>query len=434
MDVLEIKRLIEAQGQAWEDFKRTNDALLKAKAEGKAVADLESKLDKISTDMDAMSALKAEFDAVLAKINRPAAAPADADIEKECKRFNLARIAAANRGQTVADIDPETYRNYKNAFWVLMRKGNVELLDGAERKALQAGVDTDGGYLLPAPTVGRIVAKVYELSPMRQICTIQPISSDALEGINDLDEAACGWVGETGTRSDTNTPAVGKYRIEAFEVYAQPKATQKILDDAAVDIEAWLANKVADKFARTEADAFLNGDGVVKPRGLATYSTAATADSSRPWGTFEHVKTGANGDFAASNPADVLFDLIQAFKTAYLQGARWLTRREVIAKIRKFKEATTNAYMWQPGLQQGQPDRLLGYPIVIAQDMPAIATNSLSMAFGDFAECYTIVDRMGARTLRDPYTEKPYVKFYTTRRVGGGAVNFEAVKFLKFSA
>src|SRR5262249_1561510 len=148
----------------------------------------------------------------------------------------------------------------------------------------------------------------------------------------------------------------------------------------------------------------------------------------------EHVKTGANGDFASSSPADVLFDLIQAFKTPYLQQAKWVTRREVIAKIRKLKEATTNAYMWQPGLQAGQPDRLLGYPLTMAQDMPALATDSLSLAFGDFMEGYQIVDRIGMRTLRDPFTDKPYVKFYTTKRTGGGVVNFEAIKFLKFSA
>jgi predicted phage gp36 major capsid-like protein len=144
------------------------------------------------------------------------------------------------------------------------------------------------------------------------------------------------------------------------------------------------------------------------------------------------VKTTANGDFAASNPADKLFDLIQAFKTVYLQNARWVTTREVIAKVRKFKESTTNAYMWQPGLAQGTPDTLLGYPIVIAQDVPALATGSLSMWLGDWMEAYQIVDRFGIRTLRDPFTDKPYVHFYSTRRVGGGVVNFEALKAISF--
>jgi HK97 family phage major capsid protein len=140
-----------------------------------------------------------------------------------------------------------------------------------------------------------------------------------------------------------------------------------------------------------------------------------------------------NGDFAASNPSDHLLDLIMAFKSVHLNNANWVTRRTVIAKIRKFKEATTNAYMWQPGLQAGQPSTLLGFPVVMAEDMPALATGSLSMALGNF-QAYQIVDRLGIRVLRDPFTEKPYVKFYTTKRTGGGVLDFEAIKFIKFGS
>jgi HK97 family phage major capsid protein len=198
-----------------------------------------------------------------------------------------------------------------------------------------------------------------------------------------------------------------------------------------VDVESWLAMKVADKFARVEGAAFINGNGVGQPRGFASYTTAATADGSRAWGTLEHVVTGASGAFHTTQ-ADPLFTLIGAFKSAYLQNARWVTTREVIAAIRKFKTTTTAEYIWQPGLQQGQPQVILGYPVVIAQDMPALAANSLSMALGDFSEGYTVVDRQGIRTLRDPYTNKPYVVFYSTKRVGGAVVNFEAIKFIKF--
>jgi HK97 family phage major capsid protein len=315
----------------------------------------------------------------------------------------------------------------------VVRKGSLDALNGEERKALQAGVDSDGGYLMPTPAVGRIVKKVYETSPMRQIASVQMISGDALEGINDLDEASSGWVAETGARAETNTPQVGKYRIEAHEQYAAPKATQKLLDDGAVDVEAWLAGKVADKFSRVENAAFITGDGIGKPRGLTTYVTAATGDGARAWGQLEHVATGQAADFPAANPGDKLFDLIGAMKPAYLQNASFLTTREVITKVRKFKEANTNAYMWQPGLSKGQPDTLLGYPVTNAQDMPALANNSLSLSFGDHKEGYQIVDRIGIRTLRDPYTAKPYVIFYSTKRTGGGVLNFEAIKFLKFS-
>jgi HK97 family phage major capsid protein len=437
-DIGEVKKLMEDQGRAWDEYKSANDALLKAKAEGKAVADLEAKVSRIDDALTKFTEAKKNIEDALLKMQREnlgGGEKAAGDLAIECKSFNDMRRANAPSGTAIADIDAEQYKTYTAAFWQLVRKGSLDALGDVERKALQAGVDSDGGYLLPTPTVGRVTKKVFELSPIRQIASVQTISTEALEGINDLDEASSGWVAETGARTETNTPTLGKYRIEAHEQYAAPKATQKLLDDAAVDVEAWLAAKVADKFSRVEAAAFITGDGIGKPRGFTTYVTAATGDATRAWGQMEHIATGVNGDFpiAANFPGDKLFDLVGAFKTAYLQNARWCTTREVITKVRKFKEATTNAYMWQPGLAPGQPDKLLGYPITNAQDMPALAAGSLSMAFGDFTEGYQIVDRIGIRTLRDPYTNKPYVIFYSTKRTGGGVLNFEAVKFIKFS-
>lgn len=431
-DLSQLMEVLDKQGKAWEAWKIANDALIRAKAEGKAVSDLEAKLVKIGEDLDKLGEMKSQLQEIEKKINRPDLGGEDKDVPIEAKSFNNMRRANAQAGASLADLDTQAYIAYKNAFWSLVRKGSLGALSGEEQKALQAGVDSDGGYLLPTPTVGRVVKKVFELSPIRQIASVMNISTDALEGINDLDEASYGWVAETGARTETNTPTVGKYRIECAEMYAAPKATQKLLDDAAVDIEGWLAAKIADKFARVEAAAFITGTGVGQPRGFTTYTFAATGDATRAWGTIEMIKTTANGDFAASNPADKLFDLLQAFKTAYLQGAKWVTTREVIAKVRKFKEATTNAYMWQPGLAAGTPDSLLGYPIVIAQDMPALGTASKSMMFGNWLEGYQIVDRIGIRTLRDPYTNKPYVIFYSTRRVGGGVLNFEAIKAISF--
>jgi len=434
--ILQIKTLLEQQGRAFEEFKRVNDDRIKAMAEGKAVGDLEAKLAKLEKELTTLSEVKSEFDKLMIKLQRPGGlGTQDEGIEGECKSFNDYRRALAAQGGTSAssDISVDQYKAYKSGFFKLLRKGNLELLDDIERKAMSAGSDSDGGYLLPTPTVGRIVQKIFELSPIRQIANVMTISSGELEGIADTGEADAGWTSEMGTRNDTSTPQVQKYKIVAEEMYAQPKVTQKLLDDAAVDIEAWLANKVATKMARKEGNAFCVGDGVGKPRGFASYTTVATGDDTRAWGEIEHVVTGANGDFAASNPADVLFDLIGKFRPEYLQNAKWVTRREAITKIRKLKEATTNAYMWQPSLQAGQPDKLLGYPIVSAQDLAAIATGSLSMWLGDFMEGYQIVDRIGIRTLRDPFTAKPYVRFYSTKRVGGGVVNFEAIKALKFS-
>lgn len=434
-DLSEVKSLIEEQGRAWEEFKRTNDELVKAKADGKAVSDLEAKLANLSVAVDeAKSRADDAFEEMKASKRPNLGGGGDSDVQKEAKSFNDAlRADMQSKGRLVAEISVDQYAQYKSAFMGLVRHGDLERLSADERKALSAGSDPDGGYLLPTPTVGRIVQKVYEQSVMRQLADVQTISTDAIEGIVDNGEAGAGWTSETGTRSETTTPTVGKWRIEAHEMYAEPRVTQKLLDDAAVDVETWLGGKVADKFARIEGTAFWNGNGSGQPRGLATYTTVATGDDSRAWGQFEHVKSGANGDFH-STKADPLQDLIGAMRDQYLAGASFAMRREVRTKIRKMKEATSDRYLWEPSLQAGQPDRLLGYPVRIDQFMPALTTDSLSLAFGDFREAYLIVDRLGIRILRDPFTAKPYVKFYTTRRVGGGAVNFEAVKFLKFAS
>lgn len=438
MEIAELKSLIENQGKAWEEFKETNDKLIQAKADGKAVGDLEAKLQKISTDLDQIEDLKSQIEEMQKKLGRPrteAEIKEETDLSAEVKGFNMAlRSDFQTKGKPApAELSVDDYKQYKNAFFKMAVGTPVENLDSNERKALQAGSDPDGGYMLPHATAGRTVKKLFEQSTMRQIANVQTISSNKMEGMADLDEADAGWVSELGSRTDTGTPQVGKWEIEAHEMYAMPKASQRILDDAANDVEAWLADKVADKFGRVEGAGFTTGTGVGQPRGLFAYSTAATADDTRSWGVFEHVVSGANGDFTTTK-ADPLQDLIGAFKPQYLQNASFLMTRGVRTKIRKLKEATSDRYLWEPSLQAGQPDRLLGYQTRVDQYVPALATDSLSLALGDFREAYQIVDRLGIRTLRDPYTAKPYVVFYSTKRTGGGAVNFEAVKFLKFSA
>ncbi|SFB74236.1 phage major capsid protein, HK97 family [Polaromonas sp. OV174] len=435
--LLEVKKVLEDQGKAFEEFKTANDALIKAKAEGKALGDLESKVSKLGEALDKFDELKTAIEDIQKKANRPqtdSEVKAAAELTAEVKSFNLMlRADFQSKGKAApAEVDAKGYTEYKNAFFKMMTGTPMNSLSSDEQKAMSAGSDPDGGYLLPPSTVGRMVSKVYEQSTMRQLANVQTISTDKLEGIVDNGEADAGWVSELGDRNDTNTPQVGKYEIGAHEMYAQPKASQKILDDAATDVEGWLAGKVADKFARVEGAGFTTGDGVGKPRGLFAYPTAATGDDTRAWGTFEHVVTGASGTFH-TNKADPLQDMIGAFKDRYLQNATWLMRREARTAVRKMKEATSDRYLWEPSLQAGQPDRLLGYPARVDQYVPAMGAGSLSLAFGDIREAYTIVDRMGIRTLRDPYTAKPYVKFYSTKRTGGGAVNFEAVKFLKFS-
>lgn len=437
-DILEIKQMLEDRKKAYDELQKTVTELKAAQVDGKAIGDLTAKVETLSKACDQFDELKDALDELQKKANRPqndVEAKSAADLAEETKNFNIAlRADFQMKGKShPGDLSVEAYTQYKSAFFKLAVGATLESLTADERKAMSAGSDPDGGYLLPHATAGRMLGKIYEQSTMRQLAEVQTISSNDIEGILDNDEASAGWVSELGSRTETSTPTVGKWRIEAHEMYAMPKASQRILDDAATNVEAWLAGKIADKFARVEGAAFWTGDGVGKPRGLAAYPTAATADDTRAWGTFEHVKTGANGDFTTTK-ADPLQDLIGAFKDQYLQNASFVMRREVRTKIRKMKEATSDRYLWEPSLQAGQPDRLLGYPTRIDQYMPSLTTGSLSLAFGDFKQAYLIVDRMGIRTLRDPYTSKPWVLFYSTKRTGAGAQSTEAVKFLKFES
>lgn len=439
-----MEQVIDQLGRAHADFKQKIEAeLAEVKAGVKAApADLkkvEDALDVLQSAKDALEAKHAaeqkRLDDLEKRFNRPGRGHnGGPSMEEELKSFNaLAKSHSGihNRPQP-AEVSGDDYDRYRKGFNAFLRGGDRAIGDD-ERKAMMVGSDPDGGWLVQADITGRIAKRVYETSPIRQIASVQTISTDALEGVNDLDQAAdMIMVNEVTAPSETGTPQIGKWRIPVWEGAVEPRATQQLLEDAAVDVEAWLAGKVADRIARGQNRRFVLGSGANEPRGFTKYPTAATSDDTRLWGTLEHVSTGVNGAFAASNPADSLLDLIGAFKDAYLQNARWVTRREVITAIRKFKASGTGEYLWQPGLQQGQPQQILGFPTTVAQDMPTLGAGSLSMAFGDFAEGYQIVDRLGITVIRDNLTSKPFVKFYTRVRFGGGVLNFEAIKFLRF--
>lgn len=398
----EIQKTVEDLGKAWEQFKSNNEEQIKAAARGVSASIYEEKAVKLN---DRMSELQATIDALAAKGSRPESGNSENGRESD----------------------------HAKAFSAWARKGEGRL-SADQMKAMSVGSDADGGYTVPADMTGRIAAKVYETSNIRAIAQVDSTTSDAVEGLNDNDEVSSGWVSETGTRAETDTPELGKWRIEVHEQYAEPRITQKLLDDSALDIGAWLERKIADKLGRTENSGFVIGNGISKPRGITSYTTEATADSSRSWGVMEHVLSGASADFTGTTPGDKLIDVMMALKAEYRNGARWLTNRAVLLKVRKFKESTTNAYIWQPGLQAGQPPLILGFPVTEAEDMPALAANSLSLAFGNFRIGYQIFDRQGLRVIRDAVTTKGYVKFYTTKRVGGGVTNFEAIKFIKFNS
>ena len=295
------------------------------------------------------------------------------------------------------------------------------------QKALSVDSDPDGGYLVTPQQSARIIEVVFETSPMRQIATVETISSDALEGLFDGDEAAAAWVAERGSRAETNTPQLGQWRIPTHELYANPRATQKLLDDSAVDIEAWLSRKVADKFARTENLAFVLGTGVGQPRGIVTYPDGTTR------GTIERIPSLD----AATIAAEGIYNVIYGIKNAYRTGAVWVMNRATVGVIRTIRDesggAGTGQFMWSPGFGT-QPATLAGYPIVEFEDMADISGGNIVAGFGNFRQAYTIVDRIGIRVLRDPYSAKPHVEFYTTKRVGGDVLNFEAIKLMDIAA
>ena len=443
-DDMGIKGLIEAQGKAFDAFKVTVETEMKSKL-GKDDPIVTEKLSKIEKALDDAVEAKAKLDAGLAaevkerealeaRINREGIKAGSTDEAKrilELKDFNIVLKAnASDRGKTGVVLDEKGYDEYRKAQDHYLREGK-DSLSADEVKTMSVGSDPDGGYFVTPDVTGRIVKKVYESSPVRQYASAQTISTDALEGIEDLGEAGAGYAGEHATSGNTDTPQVGKWKIPVFWIDTEPKATQQLLDDAAVDIEAWLGGKVADKFARFENNQFVAGNAN-KIRGfISGYDVAADDGTGVTWGKIGYVATGVDGDFAASAKGDKLYDLMGLLKNEYLNGAAWFTRRSVITDIRKFKDGQNN-YLWQPSFIAGQPETIMGYPVARMEDVPAKASNSYSLAFGNLKEAYQIVDRQGIRVLRDPYTAKPYVKFYTTKRTGGGVVNYEAIKLMKF--
>lgn len=427
IELKDIKEAVDASSKSFEDYKAANDAILKEITE-KGVADplLTEKLAKIDADLDKKQERIDQF--ALALKRKSLSSDGVSTDELDAKALAWAKLVSKRNGGTTAEFTNEHMDAYKTAFNKFMRKGE-EVMDLDERKALSVGSDPDGGYVVHPDMSGQIVTQVFETSPMRQFASIQTISTDALEGLHDLDEAGSGWVAETEARPETTTPQFKAWRIPVHELYANPRATQKLLDDASINIESWLASKVSEKFGRDENTAFITGNGVGRPRGFLTYDDGTTNP-----GQIEQFDTGVNGGFAADpNGADVLLDAIYGLKAQYRNNGVWFLNRTTTKEVRKLKDSD-GAYLWLPSVAAGQPSTLFGYTVASFEDMPVLATGSLSMAFGDMRAAYQIVDRMGIRTLRDPYSAKPHVEFYTTKRVGGDVVNFEALKLINFKS
>ncbi len=310
-----------------------------------------------------------------------------------------------------------------------LRKG---LEAGVELKALAGTTDAAGGYAVPEEIDEVIDRTLTAISPIRAIANVVKVGSAGYRKLVTTGGTPSGWVSETAGRPETNTPAFAEIAPPFGELYANPAASQAMLDDAAFDVEAWLAQEIATEFARAEGAAFVKGTGVNQPRGFLAAPTSMSFDGVRPFGTLQYVASGAAGAFG-SDPQDRLIDLVQALRPPYRQGAVFVMNSSTAARIRKLKTAD-GAFLWQPGLVSGQPDTLLGYPLVEAEDMPDIAADSLSIAFGNFRAGYLIAERAETQILRDPFTHKPFVHFYATKRVGGQVSNSEAIKLMKFSA
>ncbi len=426
----DIKNAVGELEQAFVAFKQANDARLK-EIENKGSSDpltdvkVQRLNDEISRAQDAASTARKRVDALETVLKRAPLGDRGGDEYEEACRFAL----ELKGDYPAAGSDVEEYRAYKQAFWNYIRKNNAGS-DLEEIKALSAGSDPDGGYLVTPDISGRIVQLIHETSPMRQVANIVTVGTDSLEGTRDLDEATTGWVGETDARTETASPQIGQYTIPVHEQYAEPRATQRLLDDALFNVDEWLASKIADKFSRMENTAFVTGDGVNKPKGFLTYADGVP--NSTTFDVIEQIASGAAGAFAASNPGDAIINLVYSLKAAYRDNAVFMMKRSTLAEVRKLKDGDGN-YLYNPDFQTQSGGSLLGFNVIEAEDMPAIGASSLSIAFGDFHAGYQIVDRQGLHILRDNLTTKPFVKFYTTKRVGGDVVNFEAIKLMKFA-
>lgn len=318
---------------------------------------------------------------------------------------------------------------HKTAFHAYLRSGDDRLLRALDTKAMSYGSAQDGGYLVPAETETEIGRRLSALSPIRSIASVRQVSSAVLKKPFSVTGPAVGWVAETADRTQTATTTLAELQFPTMELYAMPAATATLLDDAVVDLDQWISGEVEAAFAEQEGTAFVSGDGTNKPKGFLSYTQVA--ESAWAWGKIGYVLTGVAGDLPASDPANVLIDTVYSLKAGYRQNANWVMNRKTQAAIRKLKDDNGN-YLWLPPAAPGQRALLMGFPVVEAEDMPGIASNATPIAFGDFGRGYLVVDRAGVRVLRDPYSAKPYVLFYTTKRVGGGVQDFDAIKLVKF--
>lgn len=396
----EIKSVVESINRAFEEFKAQNDARLAQIEAGGADAVTVDQVKKINDAITNLSRKQAEIEAAAAR----------AAIFKDTQQAPSDEVKAFNR---------------------YLRVG-TDRLTPDEQKALSSTIDPNGGYLVPTQIDGAISRIVATVSALRSRANVVNISSGAFTKLVSLGGAGGGWVAETGARPETATQTLSAITITPYELYANPAVTAAILQDSIVDIGSMVASEVGITFGELEGAAFVSGNGVTRPRGLIGGYTPV-ANASYAWGAPGYIATGATG-FASSNPADDLIEVQHALKPQYRPGASWMMNDSTLSTVRQFKESTTGNYLWVPGLAGAPNGVLLGSPVDIENNMADVANLAFPIAYGDFKQAYTIVERAGTTVLQDPYTNKPYVHFYTVKRVGGGVTNFEAYKLLRTAA
>jgi HK97 family phage major capsid protein len=353
-------------------------------------------------------------------------------LQQQEERLTMLDRKTMRYGRPALSASAEADVPHKKAFDAYLRSGDDDGLRGLvlEGKALNTAVNAEGGYLVDPQTAETIRSSLKSTSSIRAIANVVQVEATSFDVLIDHTDVGSGWASESAAVVESGTPAIERISIPLHELSALPKASQRLLDDSAFDVESWLAGRIADKFMRAEAASFVSGNGIDKPRGFLNHT--AVDDAVWTWGNLGYIPTGTAGDFSASAPADAIVDLVYALDASYRANASFVMNSKTAGAVRKMKDAD-GRFLWSDGLAAGEPARLMGYPVLIAEDMPDIAANAYAVAFGDFASGYTIAERPDLRVMRDPFSAKPHVLFYATKRVGGDVSDFAAIKLLKFA-
>lgn len=353
-------------------------------------------------------------------------------LKQQDERMTMLDRKTMTHARPALSVAAEVGVPHRKAFAAYLRSGDDDGLRGLvlEGKAMSTAVAADGGYLIDPQTADTIRSMLVSTSSIRSIASVAHVEASSFDVLIDRSEVGSGWATETGSQAESSTPAIERISIKLHELSAMPKASQRLLDDSAFDVEGWLAGKIATRFIRAESAAFVNGDGVDKPKGFLLPPKVANASWS--WGSLGYVASGAAADFPTTNAADCIVNLVYALAADYRANATFVMNSKTAGAVRKMKDAD-GRFMWSDGLAAAEPARLMGYPVLICEDMPDIAANAYAIAFGDFASGYTIAERPDLRVLRDPFSAKPHVLFYATKRVGGDVTDFAAIKLLKFA-